>query len=579
MFSRHFISTAILIAATTSWAQASKLSPSSTNTKSLVQSLTPDSPVDTDIQQKGYKQFPVLQCPATNEAMKQFRKKLMDLKKAIKSEANCSGISADVKDLSTLVTKQREDVVSLISKGQTEGLTSAEQGKVESYVQQVTEKSSNLLAVITGNDACFAEDKKGMSMEFITGLIGESTKVLSILGGPQVGATVQIAGEVINGFLKAMKTIQDTRQGYKFAQADQRIAYADSLCSLFDYRRELDNLIAPYESMNRLQQLKGTLEKQLSILANDCPECAEIITTVHNEIKTSRDASNGAPASVDSIWPKAFEQKIAARATEIDKLYTRRVGTHTYRSLRTLTWIPIRMEALKDSNLKADLGLEDVISQMKSIEDFMVDDQGPSFEKQLIREAREWQQKLVSHVTKANYTLRMLQSSYPNLQLPKIPWASDLPEYYGALLDAMDAAREQINGNDQSLVRTFFADLDSLTRSLNIATEVAGNYCSFFGAANWYRPALRYQCDSAQMKAIQEASAMFTNYRALMPSHKSSLAIPAKDEHRMSAAIPAKNNYAVDWVDSLTQTVDSMTESGDYVRRNQQPPVLNLAPE
>ncbi len=540
-------------------------------------------PVDNETEETGYSSFPVLQCPASNEAIKDFRKKLLELKKAIKEEANCKGITADVSDLSNLVTAERDNIMALITKGQSQGLTDAEQKRVESYVEKVTVTTSNLLAVLTGNDACFDEDKQGMSLEFVTSLIGEGSKILSVIGGPETGMTIQVAGDVITGFLKAMKTIEENRQGYKFKDVEQRMAYADSMCSLFDYRRELEKLVNPYESVSRLMQLQGVLEKQIGILRDNCPECREIILLVEEESTKARERKTEKEIKTQDIWAVAFENKIAAIAKQIDKLYTERLGTHTYRSLKTLTWIPLRVRSLEDNNLKADLGLEDIGSEMLSIQKFMVTEQGPLFLKQLIVEAREWNSHLDNHLMGVVYTLRVLKNSYPGIKWPRLNWGGtvwgDTFEYYGQILESLDIARDQVNADDRAAIETYFDKLQNLGRYFGIATDVVDNYCTFFKEAKWYEKrkhgaaaeGIGDVCASKALKDLRYASHMFTNYRAMMPSY---IADPAGGA---AAAPPAPVVITEDWVESLTRVVDDMTRSSDYVTRQETAPAL-IAP-
>jgi hypothetical protein len=529
------------------------------------------SPVEKGVEAEGYESFPVLQCPATNEAIKQFRTKLLDLKKAIKSEANCKGIEADVAGLSSLVTKEREDIVALINKGQTQGLTDQEQGKVETYVQNLTEKTSNLVAVITGNDACFDEDKKGMSLDFITSLIGEGSKILAIVGGPEVGATIQVAGEVITGFLKAMKAIQNNRQGYKFKDPEQRMAYAESLCSLFDYRRELNKLIDPYDSVERLQELNTVLTRQIKILRQNCLECRSIINMVENSSVKARETKAEYDITMDDLWPKELETTASVEAKKIDKLYVRKLGTHTYRTLKTLAWIPLRIRALENSSLKADLGLEDVISEMASIEKFMVTEQAGDFMKQLLVESSEWNQKIQMHLMAAGYSVSMLRMEYRYLEIPKptFNWITSQDETQGYLLEVLDVAREQVSSADRALIRTYFKDLENLARSLTIATDVAQNYCVFFELADWYKPSIHRQCNGSKLRDLRSAANKYTNYKMLMPSNRdSALAEPVVVE---SSDVPSEDVVAKDWVDSLTRVVEDMTQVNDYVRRKDVP--------
>lgn len=523
---------------------------------------------------------PILQCPLPNGVIKQFRTKLLDLKKAIKSEANCSGIEADVKGLSDMVTKERESIIALINKGQTQGLTDDEQGKVETYVQNLTEKTSNLISVITGKDACFEEDKKGMSLDFITSLIGEGSKILAIVGGPQVGGTIQIAGEVITGFLKGMKAIQNNRQGYKFKDPEQRMAYAESLCSLYDYRTELNKLIEPYDSVERLDELKRVLKRQIQLLRTNCVECRSIILMVESQSAKVREEKSEYEITIDDLFPKELETKASAEVKKVDKLYVNKLGTHTYSSLKTLAWVPLRIRTLENSSLKADIGLEDIVSEMASIEKFMVTEQAGDFMKQLVAESSEWNQQIHMHLMAASYSMYMLKSEYRDLETPKAKfhWITSQDETFGYSLQALDMAREQVSSADRALIKTYFTDLEKLARNLTIAVDSARNYCAFFEIVDWYKPSIHKHCDGKPLKELRSAANKYTNYRTLMPSN-SDAALESGNEELVAEPVVVMDaregsfdgDIAKDWIDQATRGVENMTEFNNYVRRRAGP--------
>jgi hypothetical protein len=500
----------------------------------------------------------VLQCPASNDALKDFRKKLYDLKNSIKSDAeNCKGLRADVDGLADLVTTKRENFINLVTKGQVEGLSRADQNTIENYVSELTIKTSNLISVLAGEDACFDEDKKGMSLDFLTSLIGEGAKILSVLGGPEIAGTVQIAGEVISGFINAVKVINANEQGYNFKKADQRIAYAESLCSLFEYRRELDALMNPYETAERLMLLTNSLNRQLSVLNRSCVECSQLIREVDAE--TALASRNGLVEiqEIDEVWSKSFEEKIALRALEIDQLYTKKLGTQTYRALKTRTWLPIRARTVESSGLTADLGLEDVLSEIDNIERFMLDRQASKFISQLTAEAKDWKDKIVYHLMEGEFLLLDLGFGQPFYEV----WETRR-DRVGIILEALETgANEAKDSRKKSVVKTFFRDLERLSKSLNVAVDVAQKYCAFFENSGWYNTQIMDTCASNRLQNLSEDAVLYTNYRLLMPSYKGPEFVKRPVDPYAEVEVSA------DWVESLTLSVNDMMKKPNYVVR------------
>ncbi len=515
-----------------------------------------------ELDEKSSSRYSVLQCPASDEALKDFRTKLLKLKNAIKKEANCDGISQSVEGLADLVTKDRENFLALISKGQVEGLTTQEQSSIENYVTNLTVKTSNLISVLTGNDGCFDEDKKGQSTEFIASLIGEGSKILSVIGGPQIGGLASIASGVITGFSNAAKVIRENTQGYDFSIDDQKLAYADSLCALFDYRRELDNLMYPYDTTTRLNELIGALNQQLSKLNQNCVECADIIRRVDKQ--TALATNNGLIelTSIDQIWPTAFEKEISLLALSIDELYINKVGTHTYQALKTRSWLPIRARTVESSALTADLGLENVLSEIDNIERFMVDDEAGSFMKQLVTDVKEWRSKINSLMFAEGEYLAMDLRFYVEEQ-PL--FTSTLMDRYGAILEALEnGAQRSKDSRAKARVRSFMANFRLLSQGMNVAVDVANRYCTFFENSNWYRSGVVRQCPNANLVNLADEALMFTNYRLMMPSYSD---LPRPKQSVETVEVTA------DWVEALSRSVEDMTKQPNYVKRQTPPPL------
>jgi hypothetical protein len=562
--------------------------------------------LDPDSRPTTYSQFPILQCPATNEVMKDFRNKILDLKKSIKAEAQCEPIKANVSKLSDLVTKDREGFLKLITQGQSQGLSSDDMKTVQNYVSDLTTTTSDIFSVISGNDACFAEDRQGASLSFIASLIGEGSKILALVGGP-TGGTISVAANLITGFLNGMDQVKKNRRGYKFEVADQRIAYAETLCSFFEYRRELDNLLNPYESISNLKNLRAVLERQLKILYNSCPECALMIDQVNVEIAKGH-------TSADSLWTDSFEKNLILSAEAIDATYTRKIGTHTYRSLKTRSWIPSRIAALESTQLKADLGLQDVLGQMADIENFLLDREVGYFLGYLSNDASQWRRKLLTQLTQGRELMAQL-----NIPLIKVQGIDSFPETYyaaygygweteayidtdkfykygAAVVESLDTATTRLSITDKAKVNSFFKKMDDITRGLKVSVDVVDNYCTFFALANWYNPNISSQCESSSMMQMKRDVAEFTGMSPnLMVSTVSPLPaqipptevsavedlnkserdkiVPGAEEDPVGSGRPVQattadssaNNITIDWVQSLTQSLKIMTSDPKYV--------------
>lgn len=517
------------------------------------------------INNESARRYPVLQCPANDEALKDFRNKLLQIKKNISQEANCDSFrnsaSSEIDGLGTLVTQGRNEFLNLVAKGQVEGLDAAGTAKIESYVENLTVKTSNLINILAGNDGCFDEDKKGSTIGFVTSLIGEASKVLSVIGGPQIGGLVSIASSVITGFSNAIQTINENKQGYDFSDPEQKLAYADSLCALFDYRRELDTLMNPYETTERINELTEALNLQLSKLYKNCPECAELINIVETQSNTVSRFGLDEITSVDDVWTPEIDKQVSEAAAAIDQLYTNRVGTHTYRALKTRTWLPIRARSLESSALVADLGLADVLNEMDNVERFMVNRQADDFIWQLVEDAETWQDKIIaSIVTEAEY-LALEGGFMPDAYWSDPYWSREA--YYETILEGLDRAqRESTDRLLQAKVRSYLSTFRLYSQGLNVAVDVTSRYCTFFENSNWYHYSVSSACPNKDLQSLQKEATLFTSLRLLLSTDGGAAA-----ELPQIAGLANNVEVSADWVESLTRSVTEMTGKPTYIIR------------
>lgn len=557
--------------------------------------MAADVPVSEDTKNKGYAEYPVLQCPKTSDQMKNILKRVNTLKDSIKKDANCKSTEDDTiagtKKLSALVGDQRKEFLALMQKGQSEGLNDQEQNKIQTYVSNLMTTTDTLVKVLTGNDGCFKEDKKASSLSFITSLIGESSKILSLIGGPAIAGTVAIASNVVTGFLEGMKSIQENRVGFRFDQYEQREAYSESLCSLFEYKKEMRSFLFPQNTIQSLKKLSSTLAKQLEILMANCPECNEIASRVKSL------ESAGKPRS--EIWSKSFEEDIKRLAAEINKKYVRPLGTHTYRSLRTTAWINERIAALNDNTIQADLGLQQVVTQIADIETFMVEQQSSTFFYYQIEDARKNYDELLARMSGiSGRLLRELNQPFPPLKSKSAYFVGDTnasESYMIGLNDAYDLVDRIGRARIEALVE----QIDSSMSKAVVSAGVIDRYCSFFLNARWFNRTIERECENPSYKQLRKNIYTLLDHRLLL-----STIPPAADLERTMSAdenniLPAtaapmtvpggsiqsdtapptivkqgpkvsakQKKLAADWTESLEKMVDDWTKNPEYIRRS-----------
>jgi hypothetical protein len=264
---------------------------------------------------------------------------------------------------------------------------------------------------------------------------------------------------------------------------------------------------------------------------------------------------------IDEVWSRQFEEKIALRALQIDQLYTKKLGTQTYRALKTRTWLPIRARTVEASGLTADLGLEDALSEIDNIERFMLDWQAAKFIDQLAVEAKDWNDKIIYHFMIGENLLSELGFGIPYYEV----WETNR-DRYGLILEALEnSANQTRDSRKKSVVKTFFRDLERLSRSLNVAVDVAQKYCYFFENSGWYNTQIMDACSSRRLRNLSEDAVLYTNYRLLMPSYQGTNSV------RELADPYAGVEVAADWVDSLTCSVNDMMKTPNYVVRQAAP--------
>ncbi|MBY0316801.1 MAG: hypothetical protein K2Q26_14875 [Bdellovibrionales bacterium] len=557
-------------------------------------SFAEELPVSDETKAKGYSPYPVLECPKTSDQMKNLLKRIQTLKDSIKKEARCEETKEttlqNTNKLSGLVGEQRTKFLALMEKGKSEGLNKDEQAEIQNYVSNLMTSTDALVRVISGNSTCFEEDKKASSLSLITSLIGEGSKILSLVGGPAVAGTVSIASNLVVGFLEGMKTMRENSPGFRFDDYNQREAYSESLCSLFDYKKEVRNFIYPQNTIANLRRLDETLKKQIKILLENCVECKELF---------DRIAAAEAGRTRAEVWTKSFEDEMKRLAAEVNKKYVRPLGTHTYRSLRTIAWVKERIAALSNSQIRADLGLQEIVKQVADIENFMISQQSYVF----LMYQKDLARKSFSHLSAQMGSLprpllRELNQTVEPVRTAHYPFENYAVRAAESYMTAMNDAYEKADRLARGKIETLAEQIDSSLSQAIVNIGVVDRYCAFFLNARWYVRYIQSECENGEFKnwrtdldsllysrsllnRIPLASDLEYGLRedSLADNPPRRMAAPPSDPAARTPGVPTQtpvssnggkaNGIRVtqDWAESLEKTVDDLIDNPDYVRR------------
>lgn len=314
----------------------------------------------------GYSSAPILKCPAVSEGQASLLSSLRDLKAAIKAETNCDSVNKEVGSLESIVNTERKKVVELIKKARTEELTDEDLEVIREYSSNVSQKVFGTIQMLSKDNYCFKEDKKKFDLESLSRLTLDASSLLQSVGVQFWGVPVSVGGQVLSEVFKGLDTLVKSRKGYDFTSAEQRENYVNSLCTYYDYRREIENIVSPGENIERLQQLKIKLNGHLNGILSNCVECQNLV----NQHMTAQFSS-------DTFKNLQINQTTAA----LNKLYVRPLGTYTVRSLTTQKWIDdeIAKRQSEMTSTNYNVGHELLSHKMSEFDDFLFTKQAPKF--------------------------------------------------------------------------------------------------------------------------------------------------------------------------------------------------------
>ena len=154
--------------------------------------------------------------------------------------------------------------------------------------------------------------------------------------------------------------------------------------------------------------------------------------------------------------------------------------------------------------------------------------------------------------------------------MPEAYWSDPFftPEaYYQVVLEGLDRAqRESTDRLLRAKVRSYLSTFRLHSQGLNVAVDVTSRYCMFFENSNWYRYSVSRVCPNKNLKSLQTEATLFTSLRLMLTSDGG-----AAQELPAIIALSTNVELSADWVESLTRSVNEMTDTPSYIIRQYKP--------
>ena len=481
----------------------------------------------------------VLKCPAVPAAYTKMITDLNVIKTAIKRDAACETVQTEVSSLESLIGTRRKVILDLIQKGKDkQSLDEAELQTVRSYVEDVTKKVFATAELLDRNSQCFDSDKKNFGLADLASLTLDATSLAQRLAGPWA-IPVALGGQVLSGIMQGLDKVVKNH-GYDFAKLDQRQNYVQSLCTYYNYRKDIDNLLYPKRRAVQLAQLQTSLDKSLATMVNGCDGCKQIMDLYPNKgIYGNQDRLNALVSSTNDT-------------------HLRPLGTYTIQTLGSLKWVNSEIIRVQEEmNDEASIG-RDLVSEVKSdIDKFLFEKEAPKFVQFQLSKAQALTKEFSYFVQTEGRTI--LVDSRPFLGNPKN--YSFYNWYYlkdGEILSLVRDAMQKLGNQGQSALAfraaTFDKKAAELLERAFLAADVHLSYCVFFEKANLFNQALQTGCDGA------EARDMIAKLQGME-------GLRAEDANNISTILATKGqDSSVDWADAMKKLINRLMRDPSQMR-------------
>jgi len=547
-------------------------------------------PQDLEVYKAGYVQAPVIQCPKTAKKYVEMLEQLDGLKQKIRKEAcpqsQLESLNKEVAGLETVITDGRESFVNLVQKGLGENhqLTSKEVEKLQKYIDQVVKKVASVTGLIS-NPACFDENEKVSTLSFLSSIVGEVAGVVGAISGP-FGAKISLGGKLAAGLIGSIDQVVQARKTYDYDNREDRNNYQQNLCAYFEFKGDLDKETKVLTYGERLWDMADAADVLLNNLEQTCSECRGVIRDFSSRVGRNQDfqvVMNG-----DGNLTAGHEDETQARRPEdmtLRNIYdyyfqdgndltsdiilghdpegqqnpitssrpAQEMRVMTIRALQAKAWFDMELEVLQENdnaNL-ADDGRREVMRVQKSIEDFLVQREGPRF---------------IGYYTDVlRRDMRALENeAYQVVTRLRLMWAEPDPEFdyynkkYNATLAFHDLFRNNLIFSDKwgatilpeqqdQILGDVRQNLVNHLESVRLDHSILESRCLFFEKSSFdYMGSLRSSCETASRELAKSKQLMNELLQtSFAKRHSPKLSF-------VNAEVP---NYTQDWLDSITHVL------------------------
>jgi hypothetical protein len=481
----------------------------------------------------------MLQCPAIPEEYSQMLTELKSLKSSIKQVANCEPIQQEVVSLEQLLGEKRKEVLALIKKNKKQALTEEEQQIIRDYAESVTTKVFSTIELLNRNNYCFSEDKQKFDFNSLASITLDATSLLKNIAGPWA-APIGLGGQVVAGIFQGLDKLVKSRKGYDFNNIEHRENFVSSMCTYYNYRQDVDQLLFPEKRVAQLEQLEKNLQKQMDGMQSNCAECGEIA-----EIESQMDQMEG-----NSVM--AFNQMntLSARA---DAKYVRPLGMYTLRGLTTQKWLTTEVERVRDAkNSNAFHIGRDLISEVRSdLDRFLFEREAPSFIHWQGQRSFNLIRDFSAFVKKDGQSL-MYQVASEMRNFPQEMFRFDEGQIVDFLSAAMKPMRDRGKSDLAYRIQAFHKKSLDMFDAAVVAYNVQATYCNFFKHADVYSQNLQIACESMQSTAAKR------NLQRIKIQSR---------QYQLGVLEFGSGDYSVDWAESLDKQIATINADPEKYKR------------
>lgn len=470
-----------------------------------------------------YRPQQILTCPAVGTSYSQMLNNLETLKNSIREGANCANATIKINDASKLNQDMRAEFLALIEKSKTEPLTNDEGKRIATYVENITENVATLVDLFTNSNHCFSDDKN--AADKIAGLVGfvnEASRLVGSVAGPW-GAPIAIGGRVVAGLLAGINEIMKSRVGFDFNTPKGWRGYVDNLCTYYNFREEIGNLLNPEQKAKQLTQLAANLDQHIASMTDRCDGCKKVVSMFNQNAKLD-------PTLVIDITEPLVNQ--------LDAAYQKPIGSYTLQASGLKQWaLAERDRVLKESEefMQDTSGKYLLFKAKQDLDSFLIVRQAPKFLNFQIRDAMaRWQQFREFLRNEGPSLYQAVIDIAPELNAYPDSWVHPNTEEIFDFLINKEIPWEKISQksgvNQQQVadvrdaVGSFQIDIRTMLDFYKTTIGAYRTFCQFFRLSGNYNSGIRDACSS-------------NTYAHLLDQQSRFIPDEIKDEHAFSTSV------------------------------------------